>query len=165
MRFKTNRLWLPIVIHVAWDFWCWFVRRNRRDDQRIVAGKIDKLCFTFRRNCRSRSLVGVRDTSPCSEHLYDQDSHPESKLVHSRAVIIQTWIDANGNSAIKFAVSAYVSVQLSLMVCLLFSSRRLISRTASETVIPSTVAHSWESTSWVTRRKAAIVPLSGLCAP
>jgi cell division protein FtsX len=67
--------------------------------------------------------------------------------------------------AIKFAVSAYGSVQLSLMVCLLFSSSTLISKTASETVIPSTVAHSWERTSWVTRRKAAIVPLSGLCAP
>lgn len=52
-----------------------------------------------------------------------------------------------------------------LTVSRLASSRALISSTACRSVIPSTVAHSWQSTSFVTRKKPAIVPYKDLCSP
>jgi hypothetical protein len=50
----------------------------------------------------------------------------------------------------------YASV--SFPVRLLFSSRRLISTTAADRGIPSTIAHSWQSTACVASKKAVIVP-------
>ena len=92
----TNRLWLPIGIHVAWDFandGIFGVGSSGASGETIrglLQAKLTGPVLLSGGTAGVRSIIGIRDTCPCCQYLYDQESYLEGKLAHNEGFVISS---------------------------------------------------------------------------